>query len=587
MASRSSNYHLSNTYGTSRRGRELAGDIGMEHFPEKYEETDMDEDPDLMSDHYRDTIKSWTNCDNNSLLASDLPRRDTHGGEKIALRSTGARVGTEAYANVGWDNQFHDKDPRGILNEVPWNEYRRHVEAQIRRTDFKDDGDYTTTGGGIHPDTLYKLIRSAQSWTKARLKIFDTSYEGQHRGGVGVYPDVSKVFKSEYEDTSVMTDGTRMSETYEDPINRQRTTMRLSNMVHGGGEFRVLGTTDHKVMVASYGKLLKSAGLINHETQLRLIEDDTMRSKIEALVAKPVRGIAKFMEISAKTKAADDSPASTDRFRGAKYEEMQVENHNTTLTKDILALLGLTQQEIRIAEVAENKNRKGAEHMVADLYNLVEVVHRQPISLKLQMREELLLGARGLVPGNAKDLRNNREQVIVNPKIVTFMELMSRKTAKKEDQKKNMEQTEEEQRNQWISDVELFVSRTAARDTEDIRKANNKVDAVVPNRGGNNKRTFSYKNVDRKDIGANRNEGKNEQILADAGVGEHGKNSPYAYVNETLRRAINDNEFGENKKIERHIGKFGSKYNRRDMIDTIPRETEKMNVQKKNPKQRE
>src|SRR5690606_33680850 len=103
------------------------------------------------------------------------------------------------------------------------------------------------------------------------MKIFETAFENRHTGGVGIYPNISRVFKSTAEDK--MSDS-GMSLTAEDPEIRKRMTMRLSDIVHeGSAALHANTTTDHKVKVAAYGKLYKNAGLINHEHQLRILED--------------------------------------------------------------------------------------------------------------------------------------------------------------------------------------------------------------------------------------------------------------------------------------------------------------------------
>ena len=60
-------------------------------------------------------------------------------------------------------------------------------------------------------------------------------------------------------------------------------------------------TTDHKVNVAAYGKLYKNRGLINHENQLRILEDDTPWSRIEGARQAP-RNLVKLMATALETR---------------------------------------------------------------------------------------------------------------------------------------------------------------------------------------------------------------------------------------------------------------------------------------------
>jgi hypothetical protein len=421
---------MSEYYIGTRRGRSVSGDMGFEMFPEKYESSEhlLFEDPDLVHDDQRDTLKDFT-PDNATMFASDEPRRNPGSVYRLNIRDHGTpKSGTDPWMNEDFDTQFHDKDPRGYLTEQPWNEYRRHLEAQFRRIDFKDDGDYSTTSGGVHPNTLYKNLRSAQNWVKTRMKIFSTSYENRHNGGVGVYSHVSNVFKSDQEDSSVLTDGTGMARTFEDPVVRQRITTRLSNILHGGSAaLRANSTTDHRVKVASYGKLYSQRGLINHETQLRIVEDDTPWSQIEQAQGVVPKNLVRLMANSTSGTGAQASREHMQASAGADVKLNNTtriaKNRNNTVTGDILALLGITQNEVRFLESYRGKNRKAADHMLANMYEMTELVHRMPLHEKLQARTDLLLKSAGggLTPATADQIRSTRDHVVVNPKIIEFM----------------------------------------------------------------------------------------------------------------------------------------------------------------------
>jgi hypothetical protein len=411
-------------------------------FPERVEATDVIEDPEQLRDDQRAGLMDYTPVQS-TLFAHEEARRNTYAKDRLNLRDGGARTTTDPWQNEGYDTQFHDADPRGASIEQPWSEYRRMAEAQYRKLDYKDDGDYSVTERGIRPEDMYKNIRGAQSWVKARLKVFETSLEGRHSGGVGNYDKVSQVFKSDQEDSSVLVDGTRMSQTFEDPEVRRRSTITLSNVVHNGSRaLQANTTTDHKVKVASYGKLYAQKGLIPHESQLRIVDDDTPRSRMEGTHTTP-RNLVKLMSGYVHGPRDEADPADPSIYDAGNFGNMRQQrqmegekekftggmrgnsetrtNTNNTVTRDIMALLGFVEQDIRYLRQLERSNAQQAMPMIANLYNLAETVHSLPANAKLELRNELLLKSAGggLLPGPTGAVGR---AVVVNPKLIKFMD---------------------------------------------------------------------------------------------------------------------------------------------------------------------
>lgn len=571
MASRSSAHFNSEMYIGTRRGRSSYGDFGMEMFPEKYESSEhlVFEDPDSVSYDQRETVKDYT-CETNYLFASDEIRRDPGSKYRLNQRSHGWHgSSTDPWKNEGYDTQFHDKDPRGWTGEIPWKEYRRQLEANMRRSDFKDDGDYSVTGGGIHPNTLYKSIRGAQNWVKSRLKIFSTSYESRSNGGVGIYPHTSDVFKSDIEDTSVAVDGGRLSTTFEDPENRQRATMRLSNILHEGSyALRSNTTTDHKVKVASYGKLYSQRGLIPHETQLRIVEDDTPWSELEAVRGTVPRNLVKLMNAATsstsdatgrklKHKAASSRDAG--KFAGKKESEQNPARGNI-LTKDIMSLLGITEHEVKFLESKANKNDKHATLMLANVYQMTETVHRLPIQEKMEIRSELLLkAAGGGISGNS-DYRKNKDKAEINHKMVEAMEEMTQKKKSKfsESFTANRQKAEGDSEGKLNKlDMPLFVVKSTSKNSENITalmwESNRSSKAAREM-----KQAVSYSTLKKKaeDIEKNRSEVADSRKKTESARSLMGKVMNPGKFNplENKSTATIDNKFGENKFLERRIG---------------------------------
>lgn len=614
MASRSSGMAESEFYKTSRRGRELSGDISLEQFPEKYEHTALNEDIfERLNSEWRSTLKDESPQEN-GLFAYEEPRRNVYSRSHLNLREGGFfgsttdpyvtyRGGNNELGEAGdnddndagsMDISFHDPDPRGYLSEQPWQEYRRGVEARLRRADFRNDDDMSTTGGGISPYTLYSRIRGAQNWVKARMKIFDESFTGQSAGGVGVYPHMSGVFKSSRENTSVGADD-EMLMTFEDPEVRQRLTMKLSNIVHGGSSMlRTNDTTDHRVKTAAYGKLYGQRGLINHEAQMRLLEDDTPWSRIEGTRRTPknlVQLMATSLEdrggIHGQTAAqsarlifqgtAEDSYGQ-EQFKGMRGGSEEMTNRGQLLTKDIMALLGFVEQDVRFLESRASypgKQGKTARQSLAHMYRMAEVLHALPANVKLELRSELILRSAGFGLIGGAGGRKVRNKVVVNPKIVSHMDLMVRRSETPGNPLANRSgavgDSEQQLSKRNHLNGPLFVYKSVARQSEDIdfnrRAAENTDSKYKSSSNATEGKAASYRTLGIKAqrIEKNKRAGTGTQYQGDAQrapvfkTKNIGDNDFY----EHMMSAVTDTNFGENKALTRHIGRIGTKNMRR------------------------
>lgn len=594
MASRTSAMYSQEYYQGSRRGRPIMQDMGWEMFPQKHEVTPIIEDApsSQLNDDRRATLMDYS-PEQNSLFAYEEPRRNTYAKSHINLRDGGIFGSTtDPWMNSGqdgkdgFDTQFHDKDPRGWSTEQNWKEYRRIAESIYATTDFKDDGDYSETSGGIHPNTLYKNIRSAQNWVKARLKIFDEAWEGRQNGGVGIYPNVSKVYRSDMEDSSVQVDGTAPSRTYDDPEIAQHHNVNISNVVHLGSKFlRVNNTTDHLVKVAAYGKLYKQRGLINHESQLRILEDDTPWSSLEGYKQTP-RNLVKMMASQIYSDNPNISPYTASEIgrilmqndqveqganQGLSRDESENYNRNRALTKDIMALLGVTANEVKFLESYEGENKKIAEHTLANIYKMATVVHSIPANEKLQMRNELILrsAGMGLAPATASDLRKIQDSVVVNPKIVEFMSWQTGRTPMEGSPASNRifaSGDPENKLNNFMEKASLFVYKTPGAATEDVTSVMWK-----SNRGDTTKdttkKTASYKHLAKYAQRIDRNQamGITTQLPGESEKSIQYNTMPIGETDfqENLRSTALDNEFGQNRYLNRHTGKIGTKNMRR------------------------
>ncbi len=572
-----SSFYMSENYIGTRRGREASGDFSFEMFPEKYEATHMEEDPEQVDQSWRDTLMDLS--PEAPTFAHEAARRNPYSKDFLNLRDGGSRVTTDPWKNEDYDTQLHDKDPRGWSTEQNWAEYRRVMENKMSQIDFRDDGDYSVPSQGIHPNTMYKNIKSAFYWTKDRMKWFATSKDAWHNGGTGLQikqRDAKAVGFTDIEDTSSMVDPR-----YMEAEGRSHKTTQLSNIVNTGSKFlRANTTTDQEVKVAGYGKLYKSRGLIPHEKQLRETEDDRKMSKLEGMQATPTNLVA-LMAAGAKGNTSaetarymlQDAIGSANRFPGVS--EQQDTNRGRKLTNDILSLLGFTPQEVKWLDSYKSVNRKAADHMQAQLMELTEMVHAMPAHMKLAMRDELLMASlgKGLTPADPTQLRRARDNSIINPKLVKYMDLMVRQTEKPGDPEtaRRMGWADPENKLSGIfANGQLFSTRGKYLGEGDVDANRWDVDQETGRFAGKKgeAKTKSYAALARNsgNYMKNRQGGVSLQELQDTMTRVLGKSFNFSDTRIANRNdTAEDNEFGENKYQDRHGGKMGSKYMRRHM----------------------
>ena len=571
MASRSSSNYMSENYVGTRRGRAAYGDMDFSYFPEKYESTPIVESKTLVEDYQRDLLSDFT-PEKSSLFAHEERRENLDQRGRLTLRETGTRAGTDPWIESGYNLQFMDKDPRGWSTEQNWKEYRRLLEAQLRMTSFKDDGDYSVPGQGIHPNTMYRQIRSSMNWIRSRLKIFSTSKDGRINGlnNYAHFDQAPVIDKVDFENTSVGTDGNFVH----DAETQSNKTVTLANMLHGGSKFlRTTTTTDHEPGVAKYGHLRKYRGLMNHESQLRSVADDRKQVIMADQKAIP-RNIIKLMSTAVTGKDAasafrgniQDADAHSDIERLQVRKDDELHNRNRILTRDILALMGFIEQDIKYLIEYQRTNKKHANKMLANLYKMAELVDRLPPHAKLEVRDELLLSAAGahLKGGSPSGIRKVRQTAQVNPKLIELMDLLVRTSLRPGDSDANKRKAltdPENKLNNIVSNANMYVVKSSGLPQNIDANRREAKDNVKREDG---KKTHSYKNLSMLANKVYENKLKSHSLQW-FGTEEETQDRQNALMGDTnLTNDVNtteiDNEFGENQYLERKKAPIGSKY---------------------------
>jgi hypothetical protein len=505
-------------------------------FPDKLDRTDMIEDPFQIEEMHRSTLSDYT--PDAPTFEHEKPRRNTFSREKLNLREGGARTLTDPYRNDDYDLQFYDKDPRGWSEEQPWAEFGRQATARISQLDFKDDNDYSVPSQGIHPNTMNYNIRGAQNWLKARLKIFETSYENLNMGGVGIYPEVSKKYHSNTEDSTVNSDVMD----YDGEAIPTFKGFNISNYLHNGSKyFESTTTTDHKVPVAAYGKLYANRGLIPHETQMRMVQDDTKFLKSKSDANKRLKHI---MEMN----TAKDTVYDTSKYDGIRGQTL-VESQGKTmqLTRDIMSLMGFTENEVKYIRQIEQINPKKAGQMLAQLADLTVMVHKLPPQVQFELRSELM---RRKTPGYTNNMSASLSRTKFDNKIARQLKEATSK-------RNNEHSNNDKYRSKTSNKVKLdFTNNTIYKSTS-VGSNKSKVNDSVVMVDGVEKQIQNYSNMPPIKPFDNYS-GTHTHSIQDV-LSEHIKKSAELMTEIKHTKNNYDNEFGENLTKDRKLS-MGSKY---------------------------
>jgi hypothetical protein len=226
------------------------------------------------------------------------------------------------------------------------------------------------------------------------------------------------------------------------------------------------------------------------------------------------------------------------------------------------------------------ENRKQAELLQANLFKLTELVHKTPAHVKLAMRDELLAGSlgKGLCPATPSQTRRARDNVIMNPKIVQYMDMMTRKTEKPGDPEASRRRGEADSEGKLaniFADGQLFVQSSAPVGGTDADANRRRTDGQrAQNRGQRETKTKSYSRLRRRaeDVSRNRNTGgQATQDLLESARRITGQNLPVGQTRApNVDSTADDARFGDNLYQDRSGGgHMGTKYMRRMMDDDV------------------
>ena len=368
------------------RGFDRGESLDISHFTNQFEVTDICENID-MDQYNRQALKNYG--PDRILFESEQPRRNTWGRQMINLHHDGAYTTEMPWRNEAYDLQFHDPDARNKLDFTDFRIARRVDEPKLRQRWFGYDNDHSVPGQGIAGVDMVSRIseirRQMRGW-----QWFSESQDNFAIGRWGHHPNTPRdgkfvgtggVDMVVPEDSSATVDPAIL-----DTIGRQGVNRLVSNNIHMGGRYFIDRTTpDHVVPTAAYGFLFRSAPATTPRQSAELVIGDQPIRTLADPLAPNKRHIMAMLDGRAPLPVAREH----DRYNHM-LERQMANSEGRVLTSDIMALMGVTANEIRYINSMESTNRNAYRQCMANVVDMVVALDKLPPNAKLDIRARLL-----------------------------------------------------------------------------------------------------------------------------------------------------------------------------------------------------
>lgn len=367
----------SNKFQLTRNGTP-GTNTNLLNFSDQFEVTQMYEDPEELSNYNRNILRDRT-FNPNSGFEHEAPRLNTGAKWALNLREGGVYGATDLpYVHDDYDVSFRDHDTRGWNLEHDWKKFRADTTPRASLTLWGKDDDLSIPGEGIAPvDMVSRLVELRRS-LKERINWFSESL-----GNIAAGKNPNS-YNRPTGDTALEDKSQAIDPSIFDSVSTQNLNRYLSNNLHLGGKyFTDRTTTDHVAPIATYGYLFRSAG---PET-IEIRNNNVMLEQIKSLDLKSTgKNFIKFLE---SYDCKKNSVLEGNRF--ARLFERETKNTESySYGKDILALLGITQNEIRWLNSKENANRQGTKECIANIVDMIQGLEKLPPNVLLNIRADLL-----------------------------------------------------------------------------------------------------------------------------------------------------------------------------------------------------
>ena len=342
----------------------------------------------------------------------------------------------------------------------------------------------------------------------------------------------------------------------------QGKTVALSNNTNIGW----WQTSDHEFKVAQYGKLYAQPG-----RQREGISRDT-RYEAEFSASKqrkPSKPMVMLMSAAVSNKKDKHANQGGDMEFKTGHDGMTRRAKQIASSDELMEMMHNALIQIKYGNSEES--RTGKNRSVDDLNKIrefVEATQKLPNRTQIAIKEEL---AR-FTSKNPRphDVHPDRAMVVINPKIIEFMDQMVRKNGKEVNEKLGSRRADDvaesditiqtEKNGPTINGLPIFMRK---RNHKKVVGASQSAFASVK---GESKKTHSYRNA-KPDIFSNVQDQATVDLLIKSSA-INMKRAELMQARDMVTRRSDlqeDNDFGENRGMERRGRPMGSKYMRREM----------------------
>lgn len=342
--------------------------IDYNDFLDQFQET-TDKNEYDMEEFNRTQLRDKT--PDKPLFEYERPRTDNHSKFMLNLRHHGAKDPTEPYMNSDVDLQFHDKDPRGYLQEQDWRKFRELGLPRSKLTYWGKDGDYSVPGQGQRNEDIINKILLARKFLRGRLNWFSESLgNGTSGRGPITHNTNSEVGITDLED---------IDPTVNDSETRQTINRIFSNEANLGGQFfKNKTTTDHVIPVSSYNHVFQTAYPMTPKSMTEMIQGD---QKITTLNINEVPKT--FVDFIQQREIYDGDS----RF-GKLWAQQN--NRYTPGIREILTLMGITETDMKIMRERASDTKTVIDPAMKRIADFAQLIETMPENRRREIRNELL-----------------------------------------------------------------------------------------------------------------------------------------------------------------------------------------------------
>ncbi len=394
----------------------------------KFDETNVDEDPEQYSNYFRGLASNF---------GPDTPAFEHEGARGGVNRSAGMlqlrHNGHRGDADTPYRPEHFDgfqgaeyRDPRGTNVDPDMKKLVEQSQARARFHLFNPDGNASITGGGINEDQMMAVKQKVFRRTREQLKIFDRQIDGRREGLRRTFKHKSDVNKQ----INVKSYGDAITDY---ALNPQRRANIIAKEVIRDSQAYRAETADCDRATAYYSqscrtRTQKTADSLAHDTEA---EADFAAADVTAAY----KSVGILMSNVIKAKANTMQRGDIDMANSTAT----VSAKTAPITKDITAIMKNIVTSTDFAAADATQGRKNAARVMADHLARVTVTDAQSAQAHGEMSYKSVkpsADTRALASAIIADSKDPhiRDQVAATMKSARMERATGRKLATAEDQ---------------------------------------------------------------------------------------------------------------------------------------------------------